>query len=72
MNELTLKMKNYLIKSILESPRDLDEDYIYCGNKTYSRRDLMIEIENETEFGIELLSTTMTLALDMLVKTKIN
>lgn len=70
MNELTLKLKNELIRKLTNNEQNLDEVYLHKGTKSYSRRDLANEVENETEFGISLLTDVLMLSLDLTTRIK--
>lgn len=72
MDGLLLKVKNQLVKDLLSFTERLDDDYLHCGEKTYTRRELANEIENETEFGIEWLSTSIEVTLNNLAKQSKN
>jgi len=65
INELSLKLKNGLIDNLMNSPRDLDVVYMCCGVNTYSRRELATEIQNETEFGLEMIINCMSATMDV-------
>lgn len=64
MNDLSLKLKKAVIEELTNSFHDLDKGYLSVGQKTYTRRELGLEIENETELGIDLLSTAIKMSLD--------
>jgi len=68
INELSLKLKNELINDLMTSPRNLDVEYLHVGMKVYSRRELANEIKNETEFGLEWLATSITVAINIIAK----
>lgn len=72
MNELTLKLKNEVIRSLTNNEQNLDEDYyLVSGDKKYTRRELAAEIENETKFGIKMLSNMVMLAIDLTARQKV-
>jgi hypothetical protein len=68
MNELTLKLKNEVVRQLTKNEQNMNSDYLVKGDKTYSRRQLAAEIENETQFGIEILTSTIVLAMDLTVR----
>lgn len=70
MNELALKLKNGVVKTLTRNEQNLDEDYLVKSDKTYSRRELAAEIENETPFGMELLTKTIILAIDLITRQR--
>ncbi len=70
MNELTIKLKNEVVKQLTKNQQNIDDDYVVKGNKTYSRRELATEIINETQFGIELLANVIVLAIDLTARQR--
>lgn len=70
MNELSLKLKKEVIRKLISNEQNLDEKYLTKGDKSYTRRDLANEIENETEYGISLLSSIIILAIDISTRSK--
>lgn len=70
MNELSLKLKNEVIRKLTSNEQNLDENYLVRGEKLYTRRQLANEIEVETEFGISLLSSMIILAIDISTRQK--
>lgn len=70
MIDLSLKLKETLITKLLSNEQIVDEPYLYKGNITYTRRMLAYEIENETDVGLETLSSIMMLSLDILTRQK--
>ena len=65
MNDLTLKLKNEVVRQLTKNEQNMDSDYLVKENKTYSRRQLAAEIEAETQFGIETLTSMIVLAIDL-------
>jgi hypothetical protein len=65
MNELTLKLKNEVVRQLTHNEQNLDVKYLYKENKTYTRRELAAEIEAETTLGIDLLAGMILLAIDI-------
>jgi hypothetical protein len=70
MNELSLKLKQNVISQLTKNEQIVDERYLTKGNKSYTRRDIATEIENESEFGIEFLSGMIMLAIDLTARQK--
>lgn len=65
MNELTLKLKNEIIKQLTKNKHNVDDTYIICGDMSYTRKELASEIKKETEFGIKMLADMVMLAIDI-------
>ena len=70
MNELTLKLKNEVVKQLTKNKNNIDDHYIVVGNRSYSRRKLAAAIENETKTGINILSDMIMLAIDLTSRNK--
>ncbi len=71
MNELTLKLKNEVIKQLTINEQNINDEYLIRGNnKVYNRRELAYEIETETEFGVEILTEMVLLAIDLVARKK--
>lgn len=70
MNELSLKLKNEVVRKLTSNEQNLDEVYLSKGGKSYTRRELASEIENETEVGIGILSNMIMLAIDITSRQK--
>lgn len=70
MNELTLKLKNSVIDKLTRNEQNLDIPYIVRNQKSYTRRELASEIENETEIGIDTLTSMIILAIDLTSRHK--
>lgn len=71
METLVDKLKKDLIKNLTSNEQIADLDYLHAGTKTYTRREIAAEIENETEFGIDFLSGMVQLAIDLTARQKI-
>ena len=65
MNELSLKLKNEVVRQLTKNEQNMDEKYLHKGGKVYSRRQLVAEIEAETELGIDMLAGMVLLAIDI-------
>ena len=65
MNELSLKLKNEVVRQLTKNEQIMDEKYLHKGGKVYSRRELAAEIEAETTLGVDLLAGMILLAIDI-------
>ena len=70
LNELTLKLKNEVIRQLTKNEQNMDVAYIITGDKSYTKRELAAEIENETQFGIKMLSDMIMLSIDLTARHK--
>lgn len=70
MNELALKLKTEVVRQLTKNEQNMDSDYLVKGNKTYSRKQLAAEIETETQFGIETLTSMIVLAIDLTARQR--
>lgn len=70
MNELTLKLKNEVVRQLTRNSQNLDTKYLQKCGKTYTRRELAAEIKAETEFGVDLLAGMILLAIDISARQK--
>ena len=70
MNELSLKLKTEMVRQLRINKSKMDDVYIRTGDKSYTKRELANEIENETEFGIKMLTQMVSLAFDLLSRGK--
>lgn len=70
MNELALKLKNEVIKQLTINEQNINDEYLVRGNKVYSKREIAYEIETETEFGVEILTGMIVLAIDLVARKK--
>jgi len=70
MNDLTLKLKKSVIDKLTRNEQNLDEPYLVRNQKAYTRRELASEIENETELGIDTLTSMIMLAIDLTARHK--
>ncbi len=67
--------ENYdrLSKKIIESLKEgdkLDTPYLNYGHKTYTPNQIILEIENKTEFGLYFVDNLVLLAFDLLNRHK--
>lgn len=70
MNDLTLKLKNEVVRQLTKNEQNMDSDYLVKSDKMYSRRQLAAEIESETQFGIEILTSMIVLAIDLTARQR--
>jgi phosphotransacetylase len=70
MNDLALKLKQCVISQLTKNEQIADDKYLLKGNKSYTRRDIAKEIEDETEFGVEFLSGMIMLSIDLTARGK--
>ncbi len=69
MDSLSQKLKASVI-SHLSRNDDMDTVYLVRGKETYTKRDLIYHIENETEFGVDFISNIMITTIDILSRQK--
>lgn len=69
MEKLLNDLKNQVI-SHLRKGDDLDKPYFGKGQKTYSKNDIINEIENNTDDGVEFLKNLVMLSLDLFDRGK--
>ena len=56
----------------LQKGTDLDRPYIFKGRKPFSKNDIINEIQNDTEDGIEFVLDLVILSLDLMDRNKKN
>lgn len=79
MQELSERLKNKLVETLVKNPQNVDEPYIVVHfvengeifSKKLTRRQLSEEIKNETELGVEQMTKLIMLSLDLLAREKI-
>jgi len=54
----------------LQKGTDLDRPYIFKGAKSFSKNDIINEIQNDTEDGIEFVLDLVILSLDLIDRNK--
>jgi len=54
----------------LQKGTDLDRPYIFKGAKPFSKNDIINEIQNDTEDGIEFVLDLVILSLDLIDRNK--
>lgn len=73
MNKLTQRLKESLIRKILDVKSDkLDEHYMTTSRGSFTRRELAYEIENETEVGLQQMESMLSLTIFLLERGKEN
>lgn len=72
MQELSERLKNSLVKSLIRNEQNVDEPYLYSNGKHWTRREISEEIKNETEFGISQMTNIMVLSLDIIARNNTN
>lgn len=70
MEDLSLKLKKSVIDKLTRNEQMLDVPYLVRNQKSYTRRELASEIENETEIGIDTLTSMLILAIDLTARHK--
>lgn len=70
METLSQKLKKATIDRLLRNQQIVNEPFLVNSGKSYSRRELADEIENETNFGISTLANLIILAADILNREK--
>lgn len=68
--KLAEKLKKELVKTYREFGDE--EAMLIRGKESYTGNEIANEIEKETEFGIEMVSTLLNLTIDLLNRNKIN
>jgi hypothetical protein len=64
-------LKEALKEWIMNHPADqMNDDYMYSGGKMYSLKQILKEIEDETNFGKGIEKKIIKLAIDLLVRGK--
>lgn len=54
----------------LQKGTDLDKPYIFKGSKSYSKNDIINEIQNDTDDGVEFVLDLVILSLDLIDRNK--
>lgn len=68
MQELSERLKNSLIESLIRNEQNVNEPYLYCNGKHWTRREISEEIKNETEFGVSQMTNIMLTSLDFITR----
>jgi ribose 5-phosphate isomerase RpiB len=70
MDDLTLKLKQEIVKKLTANEQTINDVYIATNNREYTRNELADEINNETDFGIKFMSNMLQLAIDLTSRQK--
>ena len=70
MNELSIKLKNEVVRQLTKNEQNMDDPYLISGNQTYTRKQLADEIEKETQLGIQTLTSMVILAIDLTTRIR--
>jgi hypothetical protein len=68
--DLTLKLKSKVISTYLKLGND--KVVLIKGDKSYTGHEIVDEITNETEFGVEMLNNLLSLTIDLVSREKLN
>lgn len=66
MESLSQKLKESVISHLSKTDDNMDIPYLIRGSESYTKRDLIYHIENESEFGIDFISNIMITTIDIL------
>lgn len=69
MDKLLQELKDKVINH-LKRDGGLDKPYVGKGTKTFTKQDIIDEIENTTEDGLEFMSGIVVLSLDLFDRGK--
>ncbi len=70
MDSLSQKLKASVISHLSRNDDNIDAVCLVRGKESYTKRDLIYHIENETEFGIDFISNIMITTIDILNRQK--
>lgn len=59
-------LKDRIVNNLLQKGDDLEKLYIGCGNKIYTKGQIIDEIMEETDLGMELIGKLIGLTIDLL------
>lgn len=68
MEDLLVRAKKLLIDSLTNNEQNLNEPYLNRGGINYTRKMIADEIQNETDFGVKLISDSIYLMIDVLTR----
>lgn len=74
MKNMNQESINKLKQSMIETYRKFGDDkaILIKGKKSYTGNEIAEEIENETDFGIEMINSIIKLSIDLLKRDKVN
>ena len=71
MQELSEKLKNQLVETLIRNEQNADEPYLYTQGRSWTRREISEEVKNETEFGVNQMTSLLVLSLDLIARNKV-
>jgi len=69
MEKLVQELKDGVLNHLRKGD-NLDKPYMATKSKSYTQNELITEIENNTEFGNEVISSLILLSLDLFERGK--
>lgn len=67
---LAQRLKAEMIKTLSSRPDEMDKKYLTSGMHSYTKKDLVYNLEKDTDFGVHLLYNILSLALDLMARGK--
>lgn len=71
MQELSEKLKNQLVETLIRNEQNADTPYLYTEGRYWTRREISEEIKNETEFGVNQMASLLVLSLDLIARNSV-
>lgn len=71
MSQQTLDRLNNSIIRILSADGDLDRPYLLVGNKSYTKREMIVALENNDPIAENMIDNLILLTVDLLDRKKI-
>ena len=71
MQELSEKLKNQLVETLIRNEQNVDTPYLYTEGRYWTRREISEEIKNETEFGVNQMTSLLVLSLDIIARNNV-
>ena len=69
MEEVVDQLISKIVNS-LKQDKDLDKDYFMAGDAIYTKRDIIENLKDRTEFGISILTNVCLQTLESMSKGK--
>ena len=69
LNDNYGKLSQEIIESLFKG-FDVDKPYLFANNKMWTKREIIDEITNKTEFGINFINNLVLLSLDLFTRSK--
>ena len=69
INSLTNKLKKQLINSLKINDDVMNDPYLTIDEKTYTKKEIINEIQNETEIGIKLITNVLMATIDYMSRS---